>query len=244
MMNKVKEEDEKTINSSYKFTLYFIVLLWFIKVIEYALIVDFSFLGIMPRTLQGATGIFLAPLIHVDFYHLLSNTFPILLLGTALFYFYDKIAVQVVLSIYLISGFWVWLVAREAYHIGASGVVYGLLSFLLISGFIRKGKSALAISFIILVLYGGSFIYGVFPTTPGVSWESHLMGAIAGAFCAIYFRKASLSTFISSAEDPKEIPEVDYHYVSSSDTVKNNIYNYTYVSAPNEKKQKDQEIIE
>ena len=83
-------------------------------------------------------GIFVAPFIHGNVFHLISNTFPLIFLGVGLFYFYHRIAWQVILAIYLISGFWVWLAARDAYHIGASGVIYGLIFFMLLSGFIRK----------------------------------------------------------------------------------------------------------
>ncbi len=194
------------------FTLSFIALIWLVKTAEYLFHLDFSEFGILPRTLQGSVGIITAPLVHGDILHLLSNTFPILFLGIGLFYFYDRIALSVILLIYIITGFWVWIAARDAYHIGASGLVYGLLSFLLLSGFLRRDTKTLAISFIVLFLYGTTLFSGIFPSQPGVSWESHLMGAIAGIFCAIYF-KGSRPVVEAAKFDPEEPEQNDIEYI-------------------------------
>ncbi|UII31548.1 rhomboid family intramembrane serine protease [Fulvivirga ulvae] len=191
------------------YTLAFVALIWGIKIVEFIFDYSFGEFGILPRTLSGSVGIFTAPLIHGDIYHLLSNTLPITILGVGLFYFYDRIAVWVVLLIYLITGFWVWIAARDAYHIGASGVVYGLLTFLLFSGFFRRDSSTLAISFIVLFLYGGTFLTGMIPEDTGISWESHLMGAIAGIFCAIYFRNYRMGDLAKL--EPEEDQPADNH---------------------------------
>lgn len=167
----------------------FVSLIWCIKIVEFTFSYDFGNFGILPRTLSGSLGIITGPLIHGDVYHLLTNTFPVIVLMVSIFYFYDKIATTVFLLIYFMTGFWVWLIARDAYHIGASGLVYGLMSFMLVSGFVRKNPQSLAISLIILLLYGTSFFTGIMPSTDTrISWESHLMGAVAGVFCAIYFK--------------------------------------------------------
>ena len=108
----------------------FVLLLWAVKAVELATGISFSYLGILPRTLKGTIGIFTGPLVHGDVLHLLSNTLPILLLGILLFYFYHRIAIEIFIWIYLVTGFWTWLIARNAYHIGASGLVYGMASFL------------------------------------------------------------------------------------------------------------------
>jgi membrane associated rhomboid family serine protease len=154
---------------------------------------DLSFLGILPRTLKGSLGIITSPLIHGNFAHLLSNTFPLLLLTAGVVYFYNRIAFQVVSVIYLLTGIWVWIVAREAYHIGASGLVYGLVTFLFFSGIFRKDASSVALSLIVIFLYGG-MIYGLVPTNSGVSYESHIIGAVTGMLIAFYFRKAHTMT--------------------------------------------------
>lgn len=193
-------------------TLSFIVLIWTIKILEYSLDFDLGSLGIFPRTLRGSIGILTAPLIHGDIYHLLSNTFPIIFLGIGITYFYDRIAAIVIGLIYVMTGFWVWLAAREAYHIGASGVVYGMLTFLLFSGFFRRDTQTLSISFIVLFLYGGGFATGLIPSDDGISWESHLMGAIAGVFCAVYFKNFKLSEEKTEEETIHKDP-VNYHYI-------------------------------
>jgi membrane associated rhomboid family serine protease len=172
-------------------TLSFVLLLWGIKSIEWARDLDLGYFGILPRTLRGSIGIITGPLIHGDLLHLMSNTFPLLVLGLGLFYFYHKIALEVFAWIYLATGFWVWVIGREAYHIGASGIVYGLMMFIFWGGVFRKNPRSLALSMIIFFLYG-YMIYGIFPGDDGVSWESHLMGSVAGIFLAIYFKKVPI----------------------------------------------------
>lgn len=173
------------------FVLCFTALLWVIKALEWAVHLDFGFLGILPRTLTGTMGIITAPLIHGDMLHLVSNTFPLILLGISVFYFYDKIALEVFGWIYFMSGFWVWMAARDAYHIGASGLVYGLVAFLFFSGVFRRDTRSLAVSLIVIFIYGG-MVQGLFPGNEAISWESHLLGALAGAFCAFFYRETPM----------------------------------------------------
>ena len=213
-----------------RFVLISITLLWSVKALELTSQFDFSEYGIFPRTLKGSMGIFLAPFIHGNVFHLISNTFPLIFLGIGLFYFYHKIAWQVILAIYLMSGFWVWIAAREAYHIGASGVIYGLIFFMLLSGFIRKNTRSLAISFVVILLYGGNMFLGIIPMDNGVSWESHLMGAIAGTFLAIYFRSTELDDERlkeSSVENSVSIPaDFQYFYKENDASPDDRKYNY------------------
>ncbi|UII25232.1 rhomboid family intramembrane serine protease [Fulvivirga maritima] len=197
------------------YTLAFVSIIWIVKIIEYTFHYNFGDFGILPRTVSGSIGIFTAPFIHGDVYHLLSNTFPLITLGIGIFYFYDKIAITVILLIYIMTGFWVWVAAREAYHIGASGVIYGMLTFLLLSGFLKRDAKSLAVSFIVLFIYGGSFFTGVIPGDQAVSWESHLMGAIAGVFCAIYFRKYGKAKRAIQDEPVANYSTYIYHYTKA-----------------------------
>lgn len=142
-------------------------------------------LGIRPRVMKGITGIFTAPLLHGDINHLLSNAFPLLFAIPGLFYFHYKNAVPVLVVIYLLSGFWVWLTGRDAVHLGASGVVFGLLSFLFFAGLFQKNRAGFAVAAVILFLYGIPVITGFFPS-PGISFEAHISGATAGLFMAAY----------------------------------------------------------
>lgn len=169
------------------YSLAFIALLWIVKAIEFSVSGDFGDYGILPRKISGAIGIITGPLIHGDINHLFSNTIPLLILGIGVIYFYNKIAFEVIALIYLMTGVWVWIAAREAYHIGASGIVYGLVSFLFFSGVFRKDPKSIAVSLVVTFLLGG-MIYGIFPTNENISWESHLLGSFAGVFCAFYFR--------------------------------------------------------
>lgn len=180
------------------FIVSFTILLWLVKALEWAVALDFGFLGILPRTLSGTMGIITAPLVHGDVLHLISNTFPLLLLGVSVFYFYNRIALEVFAWIYFMSGFWVWMAARDAYHIGASGIVYGLVAFLFFSGLFRRDTKSLSISLIVIFLYGG-MLQGLFPTNDRISWESHLLGALAGAFCAFFYREVKLQDFAQPA---------------------------------------------
>lgn len=151
--------------------------------------IDFRAFGIYPRTLSGTIGIFTAPLIHGNLPHLISNTLPLLLLGTVLYFFYSRLANAVFFGIYLVSNLLVWLLARPSIHIGASGLIYGLAGFLIFFGIFRKDLKSLFISIIITLFYGG-LVYGIFPNQPGISWESHLLGGLTGAFFAMQYAKA------------------------------------------------------
>lgn len=144
--------------------------------------------GIAPRNYVGLRGIFLSPFIHGDLNHLYSNTIPIFILGGLLQYFYPKLMFRVILISIIAGGFWVWVAARPAVHIGMSGLVYALSFFLIISGFLRGNKRLLAISLLVTFLYG-SLVWGMLPIVPQISFEGHFFGALAGLVLAITYRK-------------------------------------------------------
>ena len=180
-------EEQKRFLHSLIFPVFFLVVIWLVKIVEILLNLDFAFLGIFPLKTKGLTGIITAPLIHSDLEHLIANSIPVLILGTGVFYFYNKIAYKVFFLSYIIANVWIWFGARQAYHIGASGLVYSFAAFLFVSGVIRKNVKLMAISLLVVFLYG-SMIWGVLPIQPHISWESHLMGAIAGLILAIYYK--------------------------------------------------------
>ena len=168
-----------------------VIILWLIKLVEEVTGTDFASFGIYPRKLFGLWGILFSPLLHSNWAHLYANTIPLLILSTALFYFYKDIGLKIFLLIYFTTNILVWIMAREAYHIGASGLVYGFTSFLLLSGIIRRHNRLMALSIFILFLYG-SIIWGAFPNfypDKDISWEAHMMGLISGIIYAIIFRK-------------------------------------------------------
>jgi membrane associated rhomboid family serine protease len=148
---------------------------------------DFSRFGIFPGELKGLPGIISAPFIHADFKHLIDNSIPFFLLSLAIFYFYREIAYRIFIITYFTTGFLVWLIGRDAYHIGASGLIYAFASFLFFSGIIRQNVNLLAISLLVIFLYGG-MIWGILPYDYKISWESHLMGGITGFVLAMIYR--------------------------------------------------------
>lgn len=152
---------------------------------------DLYFLGIYPHRASGLIGIITTIFIHGDFSHLIGNIIPLLILGTALFYYYKDFALLSLILMWLSTGLWVWIIARENYHIGASGLVYALAAFHIISAFVRKDFRLMAFAMLVVFLYG-SLIWGIFPEffpEKNISWESHLMGGIAGFLYGFYFRK-------------------------------------------------------
>jgi membrane associated rhomboid family serine protease len=191
----------------------FPILLWVIYLISYFFNLNLYRLGVLPRNFYGLIGIITAPMIHGGFSHLLSNTFPLIILGISIFYFYPKTAYKVFIIIYLGTGFFVWVFAREVYHIGASGIIYGFVSFLFFSGIFRKDNRSIALALMAIFLYGG-LIWGILPVQEGVSWESHLFGAIVGIVAAFIFRKIDPPKKYDWEDEESDIPvnklEVSY----------------------------------
>jgi membrane associated rhomboid family serine protease len=167
----------------------FVFIMWMVKIIEVLFNIDLYQYGIYPLTAKGLEGIIFSPFIHANFNHLFSNTLPLFFLSVALFYFYSEVALKVFIWTFFITGFLVWVAGREAYHIGASGLVYGLASFLFFSGIIRRYFRLIALSLLIVFLYG-SMVWGLFPGVyKDVSWESHMLGFFSGVVLAVIYRK-------------------------------------------------------
>jgi membrane associated rhomboid family serine protease len=164
-----------------------VFLLWMVKAVELLGGYDFFYLGIYPRKIAGLIGIFLSPMIHANFSHLVNNSIPFFFMLSAIFYFYQKVAWRVLMVSYLLTGAVVWILARPSYHIGASGLIYSFGSFLFFSGIIRANINLLAISLLVSFLYG-SMVWGVFPYRPDMSWESHLTGMVVGLMLAYHYR--------------------------------------------------------
>jgi membrane associated rhomboid family serine protease len=187
------QEEQKRMIRSLIIPGVFVLIMWFIKIFEVVFHVDLEVYGLTPLSWHGLPGIFFAPLLHANFSHLSANTLPFFFLGGMLFYFYRPIAWKTFWGIWFITGLWVWVFARgDSVHVGASGVVYGLASFLFLSGIIRRDSKLMAITLLIAFLYGG-LVWGIFPQLfphQPISWESHLMGLLAGAVLAVYYRKS------------------------------------------------------
>lgn len=165
----------------------FVLLIWFIFWIDQKFMLDLYHFGIFPRHFDGLWGVIASPLLHGSLTHISNNTLPILALGMGLFFFYPRIASKVVIVSWVISGFAVWIIGRESYHIGASSLIYALAGFIFLSGVLRRQGNLLALSLLVVFLYGG-LIWGLFPMKDNVSWEAHLAGGLVGFGLALYFR--------------------------------------------------------
>lgn len=185
------------------FPAFFLFLLWVVKIFEISMELSFVHGGVYPRSIGGLKGILLSPLIHGDWKHLLDNSLPALLLSMALFYFYRDIAYKIWILIYFIGGILLWGVGREAYHIGASGLIYGLAAFLFLSGFIRKVRSLTAISLLVVFWYGG-MVWGLLPFDYEVSFEAHITGAVSGIILAVIYRDKGPEPEKSRLDDDEE----------------------------------------
>ena len=166
----------------------FVLVFWIIEIIEHTTNLSFVRFGVYPLHLKGLKGILFSPFIHSDFDHLISNSIPFFILLFMLVYFYRRISYRIFFQMYILAGLCVWLSGREAWHIGASGVVYALAAFHFVSGIIRNDVRLLTISVVVVFLYGG-MVWGMFPINPDISWEGHLWGAISGVVLAFYYRK-------------------------------------------------------
>ncbi|MDD4109411.1 MAG: rhomboid family intramembrane serine protease [Prolixibacteraceae bacterium] len=186
----------------------FVVAFWIVEITEQTISKSFVTLGIYPLHLKGLPGILFGPFIHSGFNHLMSNSIPFFILFFALIYFYRRISYRIFIMLYFLSGITVWLAGREAWHIGASGVVYALASFHFISGIIRSDVRLLTLSVVVVFLYGG-LIWGLFPIDRGISWEGHLWGAVSGMALAVYYRKYKIrrDKFDWELEEEEEIED-------------------------------------
>jgi membrane associated rhomboid family serine protease len=180
-------EDTHRLRRAFLLALAFAAALWWIKMLEALVPIDLISYGVYPRTLHGLPGVLTAPFIHGSLAHLISNTPPIVILGTALLYGYPHSARLVVPVVLLGTGLGVWLFGRESYHVGASGLATGVLFFILTIGVLRWDRRAIGLSLAVFFLYGG-MIWGVFPGEPGISYESHLAGALIGVALAFLLR--------------------------------------------------------
>jgi membrane associated rhomboid family serine protease len=189
----MEEESQLKISKSIFFIpVLYVFSIWFIYWVEIYFNLNFNKFGVFPRDLIGLRGVFLTHFIHSDTSHLFNNSIPLFVLLLSLFYFYRDIAYKLLIFGGVLTGLLTWLIARESYHIGASGIVYLLFSFVFFSGIIKKHYRLVALSLIIIFLYG-SMIWYVLPIKDGMSWEGHLSGFLVGLFFAIFYRNKGIT---------------------------------------------------
>lgn len=186
----MKGVDNKSNNQFWVTPFIFVMVMWLVFWIDEKYMMDLYRYGLLPKHARGLLGIITAPFIHGSLSHLVSNTFPILLLGSGIGYFYPKTFPKIFVVGWLLSGLLVWVFGRETFHIGASGLVYALAFYIFFSGIFRGQKQLIALSLLVAFLYG-SLVWGMLPIEEHISWESHLYGALVGLVSAFVFRHSN-----------------------------------------------------
>lgn len=187
-------------------TVAFVTLLFGIELLDRSLDLQLHRFGVYPLDPAGMRGILLAPLIHGSWYHVVSNSFALLILGTTLLYGYPRAAKPVLALVYIGSGIGVWLFARNSYHFGASGLTHGMMFFIFTTGILRRDKLSVALSLIVFLLYG-NMVWSIFPQEPGISYESHFFGAVTGILAAFLFRDHDPAPPVKTYDWEDEEPE-------------------------------------
>ena len=186
------EEKSGSFLESLIFPLIAVALMWLVAIIQSLFDINLSWLGVLPRSFDGVLGIVTSPLVHGGFYHLISNSVPFLISGYIMVSVFKPVAFRAFGLIYFLTGLLVWSFAdfdqaTKAYHIGASGVVYGMVSFIFWSGVFVKNRLSIVLSLVMILIFSG-MINGLSPLQEGISWESHLMGSVVGMLVAFLFR--------------------------------------------------------
>lgn len=176
---------------SIRLALGFVALLWLVHLMNWATDLDPRPFGVEPRQWTGLVGIFAAPLVHSDFGHLIANSLPLAVLASAMLFLYPHSSLRVLPAVYLGPGLAVWLFGRDSVHLGASGLVYGLVSYVFFAGLLRRDRRAIAASLLVVFMYG-SLAWGVLPIKPGVSWETHLAAGLIGIVMAVALRRLDI----------------------------------------------------
>jgi membrane associated rhomboid family serine protease len=166
----------------------FVALLWLVHLMNWGLDLDPRPLGLEPREWPGLVGIVTAPLVHSDFAHLVANSVPLAAVGAVMLFLYPHSTLRVLPAVYLGTGAVVWLFGRDSVHLGASGLVYGLVSYVFFAGLLRRDRRAIAASLLVAFTYG-TLAWGVLPLDPRVSWETHLAAGVIGLLMALVQRR-------------------------------------------------------
>ena len=191
-----------------KTTLVFIGVLWTVFIIDAAFGLRLGRFGLRPGSVIGLLGVVTAPLLHGSVQHLLSNTLPMLVSLTATLYLYPASSLRVIPLVWLGSGAVAWFIGQApSLHIGASGLIYGLLAYVFMSGLLRRDMRSVSVSLLVGFLYG-SMVWGVLPIRPNMSWEMHLSGALTGLLLAVLYRRWDRVPLVRYEwEDDESVPE-------------------------------------
>jgi membrane associated rhomboid family serine protease len=200
----------KYTNAVIVFPLLFVVIVWFVFWLQIKYDFDFDQNGILPRTFSGLQGVLFSPFIHADIQHVYNNSVPLLILVAALRFFYPKQSLAVMGFGILFSGFITWLIGRPSYHIGASGFIYVLVSFIFFKGIQTQYYRLVALSLAVVVVYGG-LVWYIFPNVEErISWEGHLAGLITGFVLSLIYKAPEYQKIIKyDWEHPDFNPQED-----------------------------------
>lgn len=180
---------QHTIQQEIKGVVIFIATIWGVFLLECVVPFDLLSFGVTPRTLHGLVGIPAMPFLHANLQHIASNTLPLFVLLILLAGSKAR-SWEVVTEIVLLGGILLWLCGRTATHVGASGLIFGLIAFLIVSGWLERRFVPLVISLVVTFVYGGILLWGVIPRIgTHISWDGHLLGAVAGGVIAYLMTK-------------------------------------------------------
>lgn len=232
-------------DNHFKFSLSVVVLpllavlsLWIVFWLEMRLDTRFSDYGIFPRTWEGLRGVVLSPFLHGDIEHLYNNSIPLFLLVAALRYFYRELFFKILGFGVLLSGLLTWIIARDSYHIGASGLIYVLVSFIFLKGIMTQYYRLVALSFLIVLLYGG-LVWYVFPDVKdGISWEGHLAGFITGFVFAVVYKTPEYKKMIRYEWEKPEFDPTGDKFLERFDA------NGNFVNPPPPEPEPEIEVLE
>jgi membrane associated rhomboid family serine protease len=183
-----KNTKKKKILPALVYMFFLVSLIWGIEVINYFLDHQLCTLGIFPRRVESLMGILLSPFLHYGFAHVIMNTIPLLILGSIVVIRGQRVFILSTFIIIVIGGFAVWLLGRSAYHVGASGLIFGYFGFIIGAAWYERSFLSLLAAVIAIGLYGSTLHTGLLPINSYISWEGHLFGLIAGIFSSRYFR--------------------------------------------------------
>ena len=217
---RYKLTEKRKLIYSVVFPLFLLFLMFSVSLIESVEAGDWYWLGIRPLSVEGLLGIVTMPFKHGGWNHLLNNAPSFLVLSVAMFYFYRPIGYKVFFTIYFLSTTGLWLLARDAWHVGASGLIYGLASFLFVSGVHRRHIPLMAISMLVVFMYG-SMVWGIFPMPQfrNQSWEGHYWGMLAGVITAFLYKDQGPQKPVHHWEESDE-PEEENPYWLIEETKK------------------------
>jgi len=239
-------EESNPVNQKYRFLIIpagFVLLLWLIFGFDYMFNLDLARFAVEPRTLQGLVGVLFFPLLLGSLEHIVANCTSVFVLLVATRYIFPSIFLRVFAISYLLPGLLTWIIGRPALHLGASGMIYALVVFLFISGVIRVNRYLLAISLLVVFVYGSLF-WGLFPIEQSISWEGHLSGAFTGFVLGIVYRKVAPAAEVQEKEpdwgDDDDVPFDDWNNKSeTTDSESDRKITITYHFKENDDVKKD-----